>query len=84
MDDNLTFIMNDLKDPSSALIHYNLYTTPKKAEQQHREFLDKYIQGDPKPTKYFTVDEMRQLGFVGLYKHPSIFDDALTEFINSF
>jgi hypothetical protein len=45
----------------------------RRAEwNQHLAWIHRHVIGPPKPTPHYTVEELRKIGFVGLYarKHP--------------
>lgn len=41
---------------------------PKQAGPEDVKFAAQYVVGEPKATKKFTVQQLKNMGFVGLYK----------------
>lgn len=40
---------------------------PEQSMEMHK-YAPEYIKGPPKETKSFTADQLRQMGYIGLYK----------------
>jgi len=42
--------------------------TMKEAQESHRELLGRFFHGSPKATDHCSVDQLRGMGMIGLYR----------------
>lgn len=69
MDATLRWLTNEPDPNGSERLHVLPYIgeTNEEAELRHRQWLADKVIGDPRATEWYTVAELKAMGYVGVY-----------------
>ena len=66
MTKRLVWVSNTLKNPRYVIPQFG--ESIEEAIADHIQWVSQFVKGDPQATQLCSVDELKQLGCIGLYK----------------
>lgn len=64
----LEWVTNEPKVVDESNVHFHAEESVAEALYFYEKWRSKFVEGDPAPTKVYSVTELKHMGIVGLYR----------------